>query len=463
MAGLPPNNQGIVQSAPGAPLVVAPPNMAQGDPRLLMPEIAQLPPLPPPPVGFPAKHATMNPQGAAHPGIPPPANQVPFNPQGAAVNGPYQGATFNGLLKPRTFRQFFDGTSRDPCRGNYTRVMQRFDPEAPTVIDQAYLCCASTHRRPRIYCLLLPSKFTIALDGQSTPWDNNLYATLGELNQDVATTVCFPATTFNTVQNALAFTEEHIRTNLVNNNGLEVFPPLTSPNAHVTPITTRYLMYLLSKYVPLFLDSGGYTLKQVWEVLPPVLEQNRDTENCQALIKWLRAASHGIAAQNPQGQPVVGPPSIAIPLVAPVADKDLISHCMSLLKQALTGWGQPTESLESALCQMAQAVLTQTNDNHVARDARAAEAQQPTLPSAKFKNTFPILMDYLQVRDEIELPPLWHQWANSNKCQEFSVLRELLDTYSRSAEAFYNMALVVSAKLIQDLLSFTFSADTQED
>jgi hypothetical protein len=72
-------------------------------------------------------------------------------------------------------------------------------------------------------------------------------------------------------------------------------------------------------------------------------------------------------------------------------------------------------------------------------------------------------MEYLQVQDEADLPLLWHQWANSNKRQEFSVLRELLDTYSRSPDAFYNMSPVVSAKLIQDLFSFTFVGDSQED
>jgi hypothetical protein len=112
---------------------------------------------------------------------------------------------------------------------------------------------------------------------------------------------------------------------------------------------------------------------------------------------------------------------------------------------------------------MAQAVANQTTDQRAAREAKVQEANQPTLPSAKFKNTLLILMDYLQVHDEATLPILWHQWANSNKRQEFSVLRELLDTYARGPEAFYNMAPVVLAKLVQDLLSFTFVGDSQED
>jgi hypothetical protein len=378
-----------------------------------------------------------------------------------------------------TFHQFFDDTSRDPCRGDYTRVMARFDPESATVIPsevlieqalgnrpdmhQAYLCCVSTRRGPRVYCLLLPARFTSALDGRVTPWDGNLYTCLGEITQGTTTTVCFPATAFNIVANVFAFTDAHINANLPNGNGPDVFPAQAAGNNNVTALTTRYLMYLPSRYVHLFLDSSGYTVTQVWQVLRPLLEQNHDLIPCQALIKWLRAAFHGTSAQNAQGQAVIGPPSVAIHLISPVADKDLIAQRTAILKQALPGMGQMPGGIEAALLQMAQAVVSQTNDHRLAREAKIAEATQPNLPSTKFKNTLPILMDFLQVQDEADLPVLWHQWSNSNKRQEFSVLRELLDTYSRSAEAFYNMSPVVSAKLIQDLLTFTFAGDSQDD
>ncbi len=150
-------------------------------------------------------------------------------------------------------------------------------------------------------------------------------------------------------------------------------------------------------------------------------------------------------------------------MISPVADKDLLNHHAFLLKQALPGLGQPAESYETALMHMAQAVIAQTNDHRLARESKIADSLAPTLLSAKFKNTLPILMDYLQVQDELDLPLLWHQWANSNKRQEFSVLRELLETFSRGPEAYYNMSLVVSSKLIQDLLAFNFAGDTQED
>jgi hypothetical protein len=56
------------------------------------------------------------------------------------------------------------------------------------------------------------------------PWDNNLYACLGDIIQDTATTVCFPPLAFNIVPNILTYTDEYISNSLPNGNGPEVFP-----------------------------------------------------------------------------------------------------------------------------------------------------------------------------------------------------------------------------------------------
>jgi hypothetical protein len=416
------------------------------------------------------------PQGLAQPA---PAIVLPPGPGGPG-GIPLQQA-LPEQQKARTFLQFYEDTTKDPCNGDYSRIMQRFDPESPTVIaaellleqalgsvgtqHQAYLCCSSTRRGPRIFCVHLPSRFVGALDGRTTPWDNNCYAFLGDVTQGIATTICFPNNAFVPVANILTFTDEYLQNHIQGlNNGLDVFPAQGAQNnANTTPVSTRYLMYLPSRYVPLFLDSSGYTIKQIWQVLPPLLVQHQDQVHCQALIKWLRVASHGTAAQNAQGQPVIGPPIISVPLISPVADKDLLAHRAMAMKLALPGLDEPPTGLTTALLQMATAVVAQTNDQRLAREAQANEEATPTLPSAKFRNTLPILMDTLQVQDEMDLPPLWHQWANATKRQEFGVLRELLDSYARGPDSFYSMAPVASAKLIQDLLNFTFAGDSQDD
>jgi hypothetical protein len=109
---------------------------------------------------------------------------------------------------------------------------------------------------------------------------------------------------------------------------------------------------------------------------------------------------------------------------------------------------------------MAVAVTQSTNDNRQAREAKAAKASEPKLPSEKFSVT---LQDYLQIADERQLPPLWPQWANCSKRQEYSVITEQLQAYARSADAFSTCIPVASTKLVQDLLQFIFVGESADD
>jgi len=147
----------------------------------------------------------------------------------------------------------------------------------------------------------------------------------------------------------------------------------------------------------------------------------------------------------------------------PLADQDLLNHQHRILKQVLPALFQPAQSLELAITQMAAAVTQSTNDNRVAREEKAARAAEPKLPSEKFMRTLPILLNYLEVANEANLPLLWHEWANCNKKQEFIILDNLLQAYSRSPEAFSVSTPVVNLRLVQDLMSFSFVAESSDD
>lgn len=169
-----------------------------------------------------------------------------------------------------TFAELYGDATKDPCAGQYAPIMSRFDPMhanavqgnvlmdqalGASAVPQAYLCCSSSRRGTRIHCVHMPSRFTGSLDGHVTPWDNNLYAFLGEITQSVATIVAFPSTAFNVVENVRAHSADYILQKLDTINGQDVFPPVTPNDGHAVIITSRYLMYLPTRYVPLLLDS----------------------------------------------------------------------------------------------------------------------------------------------------------------------------------------------------------------
>jgi len=301
--------------------------------------------------------------------------------------------------------------------------MERFDPDvnnvvtplllqeqavASGVVPQAYLCCAQRQDQVRIYCVHLPSKFPSALDGTTLPWDGLIFAFLGDLVQGVITTIQLPALMFRFVPNTRTRSAEHIVTNLddLGPQGLPEIEP--DAGGEFEAVNTRTLVYLPARYVPLFLDPSGYTLRQVWEVLYPAIIDANDLQACSTLLKWLRVAS---MSRN-QADGTVGPPVVNVSLTVPMADATLIAHRKAILNQALPALNKPPQTLELAISQMAAAVTQNTNDNRLARDEKELKEQEPKLPSFKFKNTIGILLNYLVIADETNLPELWHQWAN---------------------------------------------------
>jgi hypothetical protein len=112
---------------------------------------------------------------------------------------------------------------------------------------------------------------------------------------------------------------------------------------------------------------------------------------------------------------------------------------------------------------MATALIHQTNDNRQVRELKAAADLEPKLPSEKFNVTLPVLLEYLQIADERDLPSLWHKWANGKKREEFQILRDALEAFARGPTAFSAAVPIVSSKLVQDLLNFNFVGDSSDD
>jgi hypothetical protein len=112
---------------------------------------------------------------------------------------------------------------------------------------------------------------------------------------------------------------------------------------------------------------------------------------------------------------------------------------------------------------MATALIVQTNDTRLARDQKIAQEAAPKLPSARFTVTLQVLMEYLQIADEADLPVIWHSWSNCSKRLEAQVLRDTLEASARTADAFSSAVPIVTARLVQDLLAFNFIGQSSED
>ncbi len=112
---------------------------------------------------------------------------------------------------------------------------------------------------------------------------------------------------------------------------------------------------------------------------------------------------------------------------------------------------------------MANAVANQATEAHTARLAREVEKDQPTLPSTKFNALYHNLKSYLNVTEDENLPYFWFSLAAATKRQEFSIVREALDAFSRTDLAYLNTAPIPTPKLVSDLTTITFVSDHPDD
>ncbi len=180
---------------------------------------------------------------------------------------------------------------------------------------QAYLCCAVKQNQTRVFCLHTPSCYAGSLDGQVTPWDGNCFAFLGEVTQGSVSTVDLPLNVFRTVGYVQAKTSDYIVTHLNEMGDYGLRPPIANDQDADT-VTTRTIMYLPKRYVHLFLNPAGYTLKQTWELLYPLIMDNNDLVPCGALLKWLGVVSMGIVNPNDVNQllPTTASLDLTVPL-----------------------------------------------------------------------------------------------------------------------------------------------------
>jgi hypothetical protein len=119
--------------------------------------------------------------------------------------------------------------------------------------------------------------------------------------------------------------------------------------------------------------------------------------------------------------------------------------------------------LEMAINHMATAVTQQTAEVNRTQLARAIEREAPATPASKFGLFLDSLKHYLSIEEEQDLPEFWFQFAAASKKQEFSVLRDYLELYARSNNAFITASPILSPKLHSDLATVTFVADHHND
>jgi hypothetical protein len=355
-------------------------------------------------------------------------------------------------IKHSTFASCYNDETHDPFCGNYATILCRFDVNGPAALDAAalsqtcfgytdvpspFLCCAALNAgSPKIYVVHMPSKYIPALDGHQTTWDDKLFAFLGDVVGMTPITVGLPTTIFDPTPDAWIYTFEMIQAELQALRDTNAFANLPANTPGSTQVRTRFLMFLPARYISRMLDHQGYTPWQAWNILISAFEADNFLPDAEPIVAWLCNTFHASKANNR------GPPTNTVVVSSPFINEDLMHHHNSLTTFVLPGLLTVSPGLESAITHMATAIAQQTSEAKTARLAKEIGADQPTTPSKKFGLLLPTLLHLLEVADEQHLPNFRYQFAAATKKQEFNVLRDFLDSYSRRDEVFFALALI---------------------
>jgi hypothetical protein len=117
------------------------------------------------------------------------------------------------------------------------------------IVPQAFLCT----RHYRIYCVHNLSRYTPAIDGTVTPWDDGIFGFVGEIVAGSCASIHLPPEVFAPLH-IRAYTAPYMQEHIdeVNDNpGLFDIPP--PGHAEASVLSTRGLMVLPSRYVALLL------------------------------------------------------------------------------------------------------------------------------------------------------------------------------------------------------------------
>jgi hypothetical protein len=373
----------------------------------------------------------------------------------------------------RTFASYFQDVTRDGLSRSWAQVLRRFD-DAATVADtllsaavgtpttpSAYLCCASLHANvsPRVFVVHTLSRFpATALDGNVTPWDNQIFGYLGDMIQGIVATVSLPVTAFNLTNHAWVHDLQNLPDVLALLQDPVLLPRIPQAIAGAEQLRTRHLMYLPSRFVHLLLSNRGYTPKETYLTLQQAFFQDMcQPDDVQPIMDWLRLSLY----RTEEGD--AGPPVTNLILRSPVIDEDLAAHRSPILNHLISLRQDVSTGLEVAINHMATAVTQQATEVNRAQMARAIEREAPVTPATKFGLLLDSLKNYLHIEDEQDLPEFWFQFAAATRKQEFSVLRDYLELYARSENAFISTAPILSPKLHADLASITFVVDHLND
>jgi hypothetical protein len=390
----------------------------------------------------------------AHPGAPPPP------PAMAALS-----------LEYSSYRERYSDSRADPFGADYHAIMQEYS--APLANAQPPLgitnrVYASAHEMPHAYVTLVgdeagglgkvqlvhrPALFPTVMGQPLTQWSNRAFAFAGDVMGPAGAghinIVEFPADAFHLVANQI-----RVPTTAVLEAAFAVGPDVSTVGPYgenddgTEVLRTRNYMYVPPKYVPILL-AHSLTPREAWTRVRGAIVADQATVACAPLLDWLRIAC---TLRLGQQVPILQQP---FPMV-PLADADLQSHRLALLRNDLPG-RFALQLPQGDAFQVAAAIGALASEQ---RDARAETLARVTAdnnktPTGRWGPHLTKLLRIAQVATVAELAPIWVELAKTPKRLERPTMQAWADTTAANL-GMPSSAPIITPALAAKIIIFQF-------
>ncbi|MHA7856415.1 hypothetical protein [Marinobacter shengliensis] len=301
------------------------------------------------------------------------------------------------------------------------------------------------------------TKYAARIGMPATPWDDKLFAFVGEVTHQQIMSVEWDQAFFNQVPAQVRVpTNDTAAQLLAQAPAPSHFGPFDANDAGTKLIRTRRTMYVPPAYVGLFL---GQELEPVvaYSRLVGVATADGRLDALAPLVDWLALASTHQAQD--QGHSVLARNYPSVPL----ADATLLAHRWSLLTRDLPGLDLSNQNLPGFQQVAIQVGALASEIRQGNQDTRAARAKSaaPKTPDEYFGPRLQVLLRLCQVQSAEQLPPVYSALAASKKKQERSILQHYVDEMTDQLNVFHKV--IITPSLAKKLAQIEWPMDDDQN
>lgn len=386
-------------------------------------------------------------------------------------------------VAPRTYRELYSDATNNPPEARTAAYLAGYrftDPggAVPTPAALKDQTIALSDRQPMAFLALITGRddglevvivhrmlrYVDAPGDEPTGLHDHVLGFVGDILPHQYPTVEVQGSAFHLVGTAVRVPTVAAMTTLLPTweEAQQVLGPYTEQDPETEVIRTRHIQLLPGRYAALLIHRNRVRPKQAYQDIVSAIQAQHETEACQDVIAWLRAA----CTARGGGGPLNAVPSVLHTFPPLHLPREAYRYVNMKVQADLPALAAPQGPGGGD----AAAVLLRTlgmarGDDTLGRggDGGRAEREVKTIADA-YNETYTTLLRYCNVATPESVAPVWTRLANCHKSEQHTVLTQELQKVCMSRGLSSELyAPIITTLLKQMVVGFQFVGHGVDD